>query len=102
MTIGGDKTSDNFKVWDIRESAPVRQRFGQRTLQNPLKTADFGFATADEAEPGEDMDTDAAASLQNMSLTEQSSNNNPKPSKTGAAGKFKKKGKEKKKKIKNF
>ena len=101
MTTGGDKTSDNFKVWDIRESAPVRQRFGQRTLQNPLKTADFGFATADEAEPSEDMDTEAAASLQSMSLTEETSNNNPKQSK-GAAGKFKKKSKEKKKKIKNF
>ena len=31
----------------------VRRRFGSRRLVNPLGYADFGFATADEAEPGE-------------------------------------------------
>ena len=42
-----------LQVWDVREAAAVRERFGKRTLQNPLHTADFGFATADEAEPAE-------------------------------------------------
>ena len=28
----------------------VRQRFGSRKLENPLKTSDFGHSTADEAE----------------------------------------------------
>ena len=53
VCMGGDKSSDNMKVLDIRDSAQVRTRFGKRQLQNPLKTAEFGFATADEAEPGE-------------------------------------------------
>jgi len=97
VCMGGDKQSDNFKVLDLRESQPVRSRFGKRTLQNPLRTAEFGFATADEAEPSEamedDMETEAAAvNLQTMSLTPQE----PKPS-GGIGAKFKKKDKKKKK-----
>jgi len=99
--MGGDKTSDNFKVWDIRESAPVKARFGKRNLQNPLGTAEFGFLTADDAEPEEDMETDAAALVESMTIKEEEKPTTVKTS-GGAAGKFKKKNKEKKKKIKNF
>merc|ERR1711915_413689 len=101
VCMGGDKASDNFKVWDVRESAPVKARFGKRTLQNPLKTAEFGFATADDAEPEEDMETDAAALVESMTIKEDEKPTTVKTS-GGAAGKFKKKNKEKKKKIKNF
>jgi len=71
VCMGGDKRDNNFKVLDVRESAPVRQRFGTRKLLNPLQTSDFGFSTANEAEPSEDMETEcesAAADLQSMSL----------------------------------
>jgi len=101
VCMGGDKNSDNFKVLDIRENSQVRSRFGNRKLLNPLKTADFGFETADDAEPGEDMETEAAISLGSMSLaageikTEDSS---AVPVSGGAISKFKKKKKEKKKK----
>ena len=81
--------------------AQVRSRFGIRQLQNPLKTAEFGFATADEAEPGEDMETEAAISLGSMTLasgeTVQVKSSAPVVS-GGAISKFKKKNKEKKKK----
>ena len=127
VSMGGDKSSDNFKVtirtlyhqtlftysicqvWDIRENAPVRSKFGQRKHQNPLKTAEFGFATPDEAEPAEDMETDMG--LGAMSIKDNEGNTivkeeNKKPafrSNTGgAAGKFQKKEKKKKSKIKNF
>ena len=50
MVMGGDKRDNNLKVWDVWESAPVRARFGQRKLLNLLNTAEFGFATADEAQ----------------------------------------------------
>lgn len=69
ICMGGDKPSDNFKVMDVRDSAEVRKRFGKRNLQNPLNTANFGFSTADEAEPSEDMETEATTdTLQSMSL----------------------------------
>jgi len=101
VCMGGDKSSDNFKVMDLRDSQPVRNRFGKRILQNPLNTADFGFSTADEAEPAEDMETEAAtATLESMSLAPEASTN-PKPS-GGAGSKFKKKDKEKKKKKQLF
>lgn len=100
VCMGGDKQSDNFKVHDLRESQSVRAKFGKRPLQNPLNTAEFGFATADEAEPAEaieDMETEAATSnLESMSLEAVSS----KPS-GGAGSKFKKKDKDKKKKKKH-
>jgi len=34
--IGGDNRSDNFKVWDIRQSAAVLNRFERRQLVKPL------------------------------------------------------------------
>ena len=71
VAAGGDKSSDNFKVpdffpleycqyfipqvMDLRELAPVRSVFGKRQLSNPLNTTEFGFATAEEAEPAEVM-----------------------------------------------
>jgi len=107
--LGGDKSGDsNLKVMDIRDSADVRQRFGSRTLLNPLGTADFGFSTADEAEPAQEMETDLATSaLESMNLSKPPIEvpvlvqEPPKPS-GGAAGKFKKKNKDKKKKKKEF
>jgi len=100
VCMGGDKSSDNMKVLDVRDSAQVRARFGKRQLQNPLKTAEFGFATADEAEPGEDMETEAAISLGSMTLAsgEQVEVKSAAPVSGGAVSKFKKKNKEKKKK----
>ena len=38
---------------DLRDMAPVRSVFGKRKLTNPLNTTEFGFATAEEAEPAE-------------------------------------------------
>eukprot|EP00088_Acartia_fossae_P040928 TRINITY_DN42682_c0_g1_i1.p1 TRINITY_DN42682_c0_g1~~TRINITY_DN42682_c0_g1_i1.p1 ORF type:complete len:558 (-),score=115.32 TRINITY_DN42682_c0_g1_i1:52-1725(-) len=108
--LGGDNQENNFKVFDIRESAQVRQRFGSRKLENPLQTADFGHSTADEAEQKE-METDVAAEvLQSMSIsatgeptsTSSSSQPSSKPAiGGGAASKFKKDKKKKKKKT-NF
>jgi len=100
VCMGGDKSSDNMKVLDVRDSAQVRARFGKRQLQNPLKTAEFGFATADEAEPGEDMETEAAISLGSMTLAsgEKVEVKSAAPVSGGAVSKFKKKNKEKKKK----
>ncbi|XP_023331435.1 periodic tryptophan protein 1 homolog, partial [Eurytemora carolleeae] len=100
ICLAGDKPSENFKVMDIRESAQVRQKFGSRKLENPLKTSDFGYATADEAEPANvEMETESAADvLQTLSL-EPAVETSLKPS-GGAASKFKKK--DKKKKKKNF
>jgi len=100
VCMGGDKSSDNMKVLDIRDSAQVRSRFGKRQLQNPLKTAEFGFATADEAEPGEDMETEAAISLGSMTLAsgETVQVKSSAPVSGGAISKFKKKDKGKKKK----
>ena len=100
MVMGGDKRDDNLKVWDVRESAPVRARFGQRKLLNPLNTAEFGFATADEAEvKTEDIEMEVGESLGSMSIKEEKSKVSG-----GAAGKFQKKNNDKKKKnkIKNF
>jgi len=103
VCMGGDKSSDNFKVLDIRDSAQVRSRFGKRQLQNPLKTAEFGFATADEAEPGEDMETEAAICLGSMTLASgETVEVKSAPVSGGAISKFKKKNKEKKKNKKNF
>merc|ERR1739848_353590 len=54
---------------DIRESASVRQRFGSRKLANPLNFSSFGYETANEAEPAESMDAEAAVDgMQSMSL----------------------------------
>jgi len=102
VCMGGDKSSDNMKVLDIRDSAAVRTKFGKRQLQNPLKTAEFGFATADEAEPGEDMETEAAISLGSMTLASGETVEVKKaPVSGGAISKFKNKNKDKKKKKKN-
>ena len=49
MVVGGDKPDNNLKVLDIRESAAVRSRFGNRSLKNPLNFAEFGYNTANEA-----------------------------------------------------
>jgi len=101
VCMGGDKSSDNFKVMDVRESSQVKQRFGSRVLQNPLMTSDFGFKTADEAEPTEEMDT-ATDNLQSMSLQSEAGPVvlQPPPVRNtsgGAASKFNKQKKEEKK-----
>lgn len=107
VCMGGDKTGDgNLKVMDIRDSSDVRQRFGSRKLQNPLGTADFGFSTADEAEPEQEMDV-AASALENMDISKVSKPLQQENSKIsgGAASKFKNKNKDKdgkKKKKREF
>jgi len=101
VCMGGDKTGDgNLKVMDIRDSADVRQRFGSRKLENPLGTADFGFSTADEAEPEQEMDV-AASAMESMDISKVAApvlqQETPKIS-GGAGAKFKKKNKDGKKK----
>merc|ERR1711997_87120 len=95
--MGGD---GNLKVMDIRDSADVRQRFGSRKLENPLGTADFGFSTADEAEPEQEMDV-AASAMESMDISKVAApvlqQETPKIS-GGAGAKFKKKNKDGKKK----
>ena len=85
---------------DIRDSADVRQRFGSRKLENPLGTADFGFSTADEAEPEQEMDV-AASAMESMDISKVAApvlqQETPKIS-GGAGAKFKKKNKDGKKK----
>ena len=83
----------------------MRARFGGRKLQNPLLTAEFGFSTADEAEPAEEMETEIG--LGAMSLKDGwhdvKVKDEKKKSSSGAAGKFQKKDKKKKKSKKmNF
>ena len=51
VVAGGDKPDNNLKVFDIRENAAVRSRFGSRELKNPLNFASFGYSTANDAEP---------------------------------------------------
>jgi len=102
--MGGDKSSDNIKVFDVREAAAVRNRFGARKLTNPLGFSPFGYETANDAEP-------AAATTADDEMTEQlasikvegdsaasARSNKAEASSGGAAGKFRKK--EKKKKTK--
>jgi len=101
IAMGGDKRSENFKVLDIRESPQVRQRFGRRKLENPLNFSPFGYETADQAEPAESMDADAAADdLGSMSLSmdPNTATSSTKQNSGGAAAKFKNKDKKKKKK----
>jgi len=102
VCAGGDRkeddtkfTSNNMKLFDVRESKAVRERFGERRLLNPLATADFGFSTASEAEPGQDMETEAAAALESLEALQLQP-----PVKPGAAAKAARK-KEKKGKKKN-
>ena len=83
----------------------MRARFGGRKLQNPLHTAEFGFSTADEAEPAEEMETEIG--LEAMSLKDGWNDvkvkDEKKKSSSGAAGKFQKNDKKKKKSKKmNF
>jgi len=101
IAVGGDKPSDNFKIMDIRESAQVRQRFGSKKLENPLNAAPFGFNTADEAEPDNEMETENATQvMESLSLgptSQPTQTSQSKPS-GGAAAKFKKQKKKKDKK----
>ncbi len=78
----------------------MRSRFGNRKLVNPLQYADFGYATANEAEEApENMDVEAAAAMKSMNIGQASGNGAASSSISGgAAGKFRKKDKKKKKK----
>jgi len=106
VAMAGDKPSQNFKIFDIRESTTVRQRFGNRTLANPLNVTPFGYTTANEAEPDNEMETENAVKvMENMSLDSKRSEKDNTHSQhstkhsAGAAAKFKK---EKTKRKKNF
>lgn len=109
VAMGGDQRGDgdNFKVLDIRESGQVRQRFGNRKLENPLNFSFFGYETANDAEPAEHMDAESTAEeLQSMSLSnaKETRNYSTEKSKSGGGGavsKFKKNDKKKKNK-RNF
>ncbi len=101
VATGGDNASNNFHITDVREAAAVRSRFGSRKLANPLGFSEFGYKTADEAEPeaqnGEEMEEDASEALESMAISKAGPAENV-GSGGGAAGKFKKKDKKKKKK----
>ena len=111
MVAGGDKPDNNLKVFDIRENAAVRSRFGNRELKNPLNYANFGFNTANDAEPTVENESNSinGSSAVNLNGThnnsksqdiemEDSNNTFPKPASGGAAKKFLNKNKKKKKK----
>jgi len=99
VAMGGDKPNENFRVLDIRENTQVRQRFGNRKLENPMNFSPFGYETADQAEPAESMDADAAADeLGSMSIQPDTATSSTKQKTGGAASKFKNKDKKKKKK----
>jgi len=99
VAMGGDKPNENFRVLDIRENTQVRQRFGNRKLENPMNFSPFGYDTADQAEPAESMDADAAADeLGSMSIQPDTATSSTKQKTGGAASKFKNKDKKKKKK----
>ena len=109
--VGGDKPDNNLKVFDIRENAAVRSRFGDRELRNPLNYSNFGFNTANEAEvPVEiepinlnnssvNISKEPSNSSKSADIEMTDSNNSyPKPPSGGAAKKFLNKKKKKKKK----
>jgi len=100
--MGGDKPSDNVKVFDVREAAAVRNRFGSRKLSNPLGYSAFGYDTANEAEPvkTEIKDEEMADQFAHIKVGETKSEVKTEPgeaSSGGASGKFRKKEKKKKK-----
>jgi len=104
--MGGDKSSDNIKVFDVREAAAVRTRFGSRKLTNPLGYSSFGFETADDAEPVKD-EVDMTDQFADIKVEEGGSESQTTKTESaaeggassgGAAGKFRKKEKKKKKK----
>merc|ERR1719414_2809504 len=111
VVAGGDKPDNNLKVFDIRENAAVRSRFGNRELKNPLNYANFGFNTANDAEPTVENESNSinSSSASNLNGThdnsksqdiemEESNNTLSKPVSGGAAKKFLNKNKKKKKK----
>jgi len=98
--MGGDKSSDNLKVLDIREAASVRSRFGSRKLTNPLGFSAFAYETANEAEPvnDEEMAEQFAEIKVEDAASEPKQEASSSSSGGGAAGKFRKKEKKKKNK----
>ena len=107
MVLGGDNTSNNMKVFDIRESATVRSRFGGRELKNPLRFSDFGYSTVNDAEAARNIEQQkintAQSDLVNSGKVKDAemfdkSETFPKPASGGAAKKFLNKKKKKKKK----
>jgi len=107
MVAGGDKQDNNLKVFDIREYAAVRSRFGNRSLKNPLKYTDFGYTTANDAEVTENIDQNTSDSYNDLVNGTKSkdvemsdkTDTFPKPDSGGAAKKFLKKTKKKKKQF---
>ena len=111
VVAGGDKPDNNLKVFDIRENAAVRSRFGSRELKNPLNFASFGYSTANDAEPSVSSEPNILRNDSGDKMIEKfndpksqdiemadSNNSFPKPASGGAAKKFLNKKKKKKKK----
>ena len=66
LCTGGDNKENSFQLWDVRQSAEVRQQFGGRSLSRVLPEPDQGLPAADSVA----METDSAAEqLGGMSLT---------------------------------
>jgi len=114
--MGGDKSSDNLKVLDIRENSGVRSRFGSRKLTNPMGYSAFGYETANDAEPeggaaANTADEEMADQFAEIKVKEEEGGEDSSSAKAaeqpstsaadgggGAAGKFRKKEKKKKNK----
>ena len=66
LCVGGDNKENAFQLWDVRQSAEVRQRFGDRPLSRVLPEPDEGAPAPADAVA---METDSAAErLGGMSL----------------------------------
>ena len=66
LCVGGDNKENSFRLWDIRESAEVRDRFGGRPLTRVLPQPDVGLPAQPAAA---DMETESAADqMGSMSL----------------------------------
>lgn len=77
FAVGGDNKLDNFKVWDIRNSKAVRQRFQERIPASFKVEAPESDGDSDDNDAA--MDTDITMSgLQALSLAEGSSKSHKK------------------------
>lgn len=114
VACGGDNPCENLRLFDLRESAAgkthlkmfqsfqlyhifvcpiVRNRFGNRNLENPLGYTPFGYSNANEAEV-EPMEGESEEVPQFVETVKTNNTSG------GAIGKFKKE--KKKKKHKNY
>ncbi|KAF0310305.1 Periodic tryptophan protein 1 [Amphibalanus amphitrite] len=92
LCVGGDNKENSFQLWDVRQSAEVRQQFGGRPLRRVLPEPDEGLPAADG--PGAvtaAMETDSTVEqLSGMSLSASAGPSGAGPLRTAAGKKLKK------------